>query len=580
MRLQTKLISLLVVLIIGCEITVFTAVRRVAEELVGDLMLRYGQMISKYDTEKTLAPIANELRKAKELASEPAIVAWAKNPQLVDGYASAVSILEQYRWKFASNSFFIALKNNHTYYYNDNANQNNGNPFSYTLDPNSVGDQWFFDALKNVQPLHININPNKTLNVTRLWIDIQLRSEGEVLGVLGTGIEYETIMDDLFDTELKGIDTLFVNQQRIIQLYREAGVAREDLKENSFYQKKVIGELMESESDSDKIDHLLDSAMQGKELKAIVVHYKGERHLAVVSYIAELQWYEVTLINMNLILPASKFTTLYVIFGAAIVLVAIFLAAGIHHWVIRPIGLLESKTRTLSEHASSHLAIQFRDKPKDEMGLLMTHFEEMSEKIENFTLELEDKVAKRTEALERLASIDPLTELLNRRGMERNIQIELNHARRDHYQFGLLWLDVDHFKQINDSLGHDKGDEALQRISEAISSITRSYESASRWGGDEFLILIRTDSENTLYKLAERLRTEIRKIELSSDDETLALLLSVSIGGTIVSEFSTIKAALLNADSALYQAKHAGRNQSVIWPGASKSRPDKLSQTQ
>ena len=170
-------------------------------------------------------------------------------------------------------------------------------------------------------------------------------------------------------------------------------------------------------------------------------------------------------------------------------------------------------------------------------------------------------MAKRTEALERLASIDPLTELLNRRGMEKNIQLELNHARREHYQFGLLWLDVDHFKQINDSLGHDKGDEA------------------SRWGGDEFLILIRTDSESTLYNLAERLRKEIRKVELTSDDGTLALLLSVSIGGTIVSEFSSIKAALLNADSALYQAKHAGRNQSVIWQGVNKSRTDKRSQS-
>lgn len=565
MRLQTKLVSLLIALILCGEIVVFAMVKNVAEELLGELMLSYGQMISKYDTEKTLAPISTELRKSQMLANSKAIKLWAEAPLNKEKYIDALATLEQFRWKFSNNNYFVALKNNQSYYFNNGDNDFGDAPFQFTMKEGSADDEWFYNTLSSKDPVHVNINPNAKLGLTRLWIDVQIVEEGEVLGVVGTGIRYDEIMNDLFDTELRGVDTLFVDQAKIIQLYRESGIARSDLLENSFFQKKVLDDFLESPIDSDLLDEVMKIALNGEHANPITIMYNGTRHLTVVSYIAELKWYEITLVDMERILPANKFYTLYLVFGLVIILLAVFLAIGINRWVIHPINVLESKTRLIYKSSSAHISIKFDEKPNDEMGLLMSHFEEMSAEIETFTMRLEDKVAERTEALERLAAVDTLTELFNRRGMEQRIRQELSHAKRDNYNFGLLWLDVDHFKRINDSLGHEKGDEALKLIASAINYVTREYDSACRWGGDEFLVLIRTDDIEQLRDTAERLRHNVRQLEVSSRDRRLSHLLSVSIGGTIVTPNLSLKSALVRADNALYHAKESGRNLAMMW---------------
>jgi len=565
MKLQTKFLSLLIILIIFGEIVVFATVKSVAEELVGNLILRYGQMISKYDTEKTLAPITIELRKVKELANNEVIKQWALTPENREKYINALSTLEQYRWKFSNNNYFVALKSNHNYYYNNSENEFADNPFQFKLDQQSKNDDWFFTTILNKEPLHINISPNEKLGIDRLWIDVQIIKNGEVLGIVGTGIIYDRIMDGLFDTELHGIDTLFVDNKKVIQLYREAGIVRSEFKERRFLQKKAVASLFASNSDNRLLNDAMKIAHTEKQAKPVTIMYKGTKHLAVVSYISELKWYEITLIDMEVILPANRFAILYIVCGAVILLLAVFLAIAIKRWVVQPISLLESKTQLMYKNSSADISIKFDNKPNDEMGLLMCHFEEMSAEVESFTLRLEEKVAERTEALERLAAIDSLTELFNRRGMEQRIKEELSHARRDNYNFGLLWLDVDHFKRINDSLGHEKGDESLRLVASAINNVTREYDSACRWGGDEFLVLIRNDDVNQLRYTAERLRENIRLLEVTSDDQRLSHLLSVSIGGTIVLPNASLKSALLHADNALYYAKEAGRNLVVMW---------------
>jgi diguanylate cyclase (GGDEF)-like protein len=93
----------------------------------------------------------------------------------------------------------------------------------------------------------------------------------------------------------------------------------------------------------------------------------------------------------------------------------------------------------------------------------------------------------------------------------------------------------------------------------------RDYDSASRWGGDEFLVLIRLDKDIDLEDVAQRLRRTARQIEVSSEDKVVSMLMSVSIGGTELDHTSVLKEALSRADMALYSAKHAGRNCVKLW---------------
>ena len=112
-------------------------------------------------------------------------------------------------------------------------------------------------------------------------------------------------------------------------------------------------------------------------------------------------------------------------------------------------------------------------------------------------------------ALDRLSKIDPLTELFNRRGMAERLAAELGRGQREGKALGILWLDIDYFKEINDRHGHALGDQVLKQVAALISATIRSYDVAARWGGDEFLVLVYPTDQQHLDSLGERLRAAI-----------------------------------------------------------------------
>jgi diguanylate cyclase (GGDEF)-like protein/putative nucleotidyltransferase with HDIG domain len=159
------------------------------------------------------------------------------------------------------------------------------------------------------------------------------------------------------------------------------------------------------------------------------------------------------------------------------------------------------------------------------------------------------------------ARTDPLTKLLNRRGFRELLDLELERARRSEMAVTLLAGDIDHFKEVNDRLGHQVGDAALVRIAHVLESTKRRIDAAARVGGEEFaLILPNTDSDEALI-LAERLRCALLD-EFARD----AVPITVSFGIATFRDHAETAASLLHAaDGALYDAKESGRNRSVLF---------------
>ena len=126
------------------------------------------------------------------------------------------------------------------------------------------------------------------------------------------------------------------------------------------------------------------------------------------------------------------------------------------------------------------------------------------------------------DSLERLASADPLTGLANRRGGERDISAEISRARRQTTPLSCLLLDIDHFKMVNDTSGHQAGDYVLREISELLRRTVRAYDILVRWGGEEFLIVLPGVTPEQARKLAERLRLAVEQMPLSGIDGVTA----------------------------------------------------------
>ena len=161
--------------------------------------------------------------------------------------------------------------------------------------------------------------------------------------------------------------------------------------------------------------------------------------------------------------------------------------------------------------------------------------------------------------LEYAASRDPLSGLWNRRHFLNLLEKARQQKRRKDEDYSLLILDVDHFKNINDQFGHDKGDEALVQLAKTLENRVRDTDSVCRWGGEEFTILLpQTDIGNAAH-LAECLRISVFGIQISELPR-----ITVSIGVAQHQAEETTESLIKRADAALYQAKAAGRNTVVV----------------
>jgi diguanylate cyclase (GGDEF)-like protein len=158
-----------------------------------------------------------------------------------------------------------------------------------------------------------------------------------------------------------------------------------------------------------------------------------------------------------------------------------------------------------------------------------------------------------------LARIDPLTGVTNRLGLSEASETLLIHARRKHESIGVLLIDADHFKSINDRFGHDDGDRVLLELVANIRRMLRAGDLVGRIGGEEFLVLSPSVEQDDLLALAERIRSAIERTSFFIASERYAL--TVSIGAAIADGSEPdMMAARRRADTALYEAKRAGRN--------------------
>ncbi|SHJ21681.1 sensor domain-containing diguanylate cyclase [Fibrobacter sp. UWP2] len=163
-----------------------------------------------------------------------------------------------------------------------------------------------------------------------------------------------------------------------------------------------------------------------------------------------------------------------------------------------------------------------------------------------------------------LASRDGLTGLINHRTLHETLRTEKIRANRQQYNIGVLMMDIDHFKSVNDTYGHPIGDVVIKGIAGAISGeIRKEIDLVARYGGEEFVVgLIDTTPEGML-ETAERIRIAVSKLEFDVH-QAEPLRVTVSIGAFLVApEFHDMKKAVNNADQALYKAKEGGRNQVI-----------------
>ena len=561
MSLKTRLLGLAAALMIIASVASWLAYRELSE----DIIERWGQQVAeiqvRYDSARLLQSLEREIGLARQMADSSTLVNWATSPEDKALQSDAIREMESFRSNFRDNSYFVALRDSRRYYYNNANNEFANDQFRYILDPDKPEDAWFFQLIEEGRNFHLNVNPDTELGVTKLWIDVLMRDEEDrIVGMVGTGLDLDAFLQDIVDIDQEGITTLFVDYNGAIQLYRDRNYIDFASIIKPEGQKSTVDLLFDNPEDKQKVLGMLQLLKnRGGATGAVessFVTVDGRKHLAGVAFLPAIGWFEITLLDLEALLPRSYLWPLVAVFLTSLLVTLILFHLIIRSRILKPLVSLESAVEKVR---GGSFALPHLEKPDNEIGRLASHFETMTDTLEHSTRELERKVAQRTDELNRLARIDALTGLKNRRGLDEALDEEIQRAKRQNTGFGLIWLDIDHFKAINDELGHQAGDDILCRVALWLKAGVRPYDHPGRWGGDEFVVVLSPCDEDTLCQIAARIRETIER-----DSIRTGTPVTVSVGGYLCQPGDNVDTILRQADQALYRVKQQGRNKVLI----------------
>jgi diguanylate cyclase (GGDEF)-like protein/PAS domain S-box-containing protein len=172
------------------------------------------------------------------------------------------------------------------------------------------------------------------------------------------------------------------------------------------------------------------------------------------------------------------------------------------------------------------------------------------------------KMRRRVSQLEQTVVYDALTMIGNRKHIELKLKTALQEYQQNRMAFGILFIDIDHFKSFNDTYGHITGDKVLRAVANTLRYNLRETDTCGRWGGEEFLAIVFNVNAELLKGIAEKLRFLVAQTGIQAGDETPQV--TISIGGTLICPDDTLESLIDRADKLMYISKSTGRNRVTI----------------
>lgn len=656
-----------------------------------------------FDKTKTLLPIMKEVTLVKQLAKEQSIIEMALYEDDKVRYEKGIKTLEKYRSKFHSQSYFVAFSKTKHYYYNDKNNTYKNRELVYTLNNQNKNDKWFFNTLKQKKKFNINIDRDIKTGVTNIWINYQIKYKGKVVGVVGTGFDLKSFLRNFVDTAQDGVDNIFVDENLAIQLERDpqfidyATISK--LKQNS----TTIEVLLKDKDEVKKLQKIIDELKNTKssEIKTLWLDFDSHRHLVAVSYIKQLDWFNITAVDSDTLATIGG-KDITPIFVSLLVLLLIIMWVFINFQIISPLNTLKHQMEEVGKNGYNENIVSV--KGDDEIAKLSKQFQQLLKIISKHEHHLERTVKERTDELyekqqylntildnvdayifikdtnlrytyinkamqevmqepleniigkdisglydeqtakkiaesdeqilkfgkrivseekivkpdvgevyvlvkkvplydvhgkiyallgvstditdrkryeamiENMAYFDPLTKLPNRRMLEDRLKTMLSRIKRDKKYGGVMFLDMDDFKNVNDTYGHDVGDMLLIEASKRYLSVVREIDTVARLGGDEFVIAINELNNNEEIAKKEMLEIADKILKVANQKYTIEIVkedgvkkyiefeCTSSIGITLFnSEDNLVEAILQRADKAMYEVKNTHKNGIYMW---------------
>lgn len=518
-----------------------------------------------YDRYRGLEALRREVALAETLMRSPTIIDWAKDEFDRDKYARGISELEHFRRTFVDRSYFFVIDASGNYYFNDHEGSYTGAQYRYTVSPDKPADAWYFSTLAAGPGCHLNVNHDVVLTVTKVWMNCVVQEDGRTLGIVGTGIDLTHFLRNVVETNQPGVESLFVNASGAVQASRDESlidfhsIAKEEGTSKTFLQ------LIDTPEDQASFREMMRlAAAPDRGAVARFLELDGRSLLVGVGYLDELDWYNVTVMDVDRIVDRRLFKPIALLIALTMIGAAALVTWLFKRSVIDRLARAEGSVRRIE---AGDFSQPVADSGADEIGRLARALDRMARVVGTNRAALEAAVRERTEQLEHIAYVDQLSGVLNRRGLFEAFAQEERRMTADSDRPGLLILDIDNFKTINDAHGHVTGDRVIAEVASRLLDVTRDEDLCARWGGDEFVVMLKSCDAKGLAKVGEKILSEIRSRPLKLADDRL-ICIGTSIGAHLVERSDTLESAAGKADAALYAAKRQGRNRIVIYDPA------------
>ena len=397
MKLETKLFLFMSTLFLFFFSFIWIYSHVLTQQVNEEWAERYVKKQIIFDKNRTLLPIIREVELVKKMATEPSLIAMALRESPLHVKEQGLNVLEQYRQRFTDLSYFAAFRNSLNYYYNDAKNNFRGNELRYTLSEKNPNDSWFFYALAQNNDYSINVDRDAVLGITKIWVNHLLKHEGTILGVVGTGFDFDTFLRESVGIEQEGVQNFFINKELSIQLARETKIIDYASMTKKDGMHKTIDLFLSNPHDIRTVKELVTNPQEyffEGAIKTFWVTFQGKKKLLGMSYLEELNWYSITLIDAKELTLVDTFSMISML---SVLFLLTFTAVGItlHKVVLAPIEKLKKGMQGVQKGAYALEPIA----GSDEISELSHHFKAMVEHIERHNQALEQTVRERTQGL-------------------------------------------------------------------------------------------------------------------------------------------------------------------------------------
>lgn len=386
---------IIVSLVLGAAmfLVYYSALRSVSWELGGE----YAKQLVLKERAEISNSLDREITLARKLADSRLLRAWAENEESQTLKAEALAELESYKRYFKDHVYFFIIHRSGHYYFNDAEGRYTGKELQYTLDPRAPADSWYFSTVDKVKEYSLNVNYDKAIKDTKVWINVVMRDGDRVLGMAGTGLSFGSFMERFVKGKQEGVVPILVNREGAIQAHSDPSLVDLSSISKREEEKSTVFRLFPSAMDQTTLRGALEELAKGSEqVKVLDLRDSTGKKICAIAYIPEIQWYSLILFDVHKVVGFSRFLPLVLIAGISLMLLASLILLSLRRIVLQPLGIL---TQFAKDYQQGKPAELYPHNRKDEIGVLTETVRSMVQTIREYTEKLEEKVKERTEAL-------------------------------------------------------------------------------------------------------------------------------------------------------------------------------------